>query len=125
MTGPFWEGIENHRLLLQYDRRAEKYQFRPRPLSIYGSHDDLEWREATGRGQVFSHTIVPQPPIDGAPQAPKVLAAVQLDEGVRMFAPLLNVDSGEVRTGLAVEICWPDDTGDDAPFAFQPQPIDD
>ena len=121
MANPFKEGIERHQLLLQYDKRAGKYQFRPRPLSIYAGHNDLEWRKVSGLGQVYTFTVVPSPPIDDMPQDPSILAIIQLDEGVRIFAPLKNVKSDQVLIGMKVEICWPEDETGTAPFAFQAQ----
>ncbi len=119
MTHPFIEGLQRRQLLLQYDSHAGKYQFRPRPLSIYSGHKDLEWREASGFGQVYAFTIVPQPPVDEKPQNPKILAVIQLEEGVRIFAPLHKVTSDQVKAGMKVEVCWPEDAEGKAPFSFQ------
>ena len=56
---PFWDATREKRLLLQYDRVADAFQFYPRPTSIYtGRRSNLEWREVSGKGKVFSHTIV-------------------------------------------------------------------
>ncbi len=48
---PFWEATKQHVLLLQYDPDAGRYQFFPRPASIFTGRRNLEWRAAAGTGR--------------------------------------------------------------------------
>jgi len=45
----FWDATREKRLLLQYDPRNQKYQFIPRPTSIYDGRRQLEWRGVGAR----------------------------------------------------------------------------
>ena len=70
-------------------------RFYPRPVCprCFGVH--LEWRPASGRGALYSFTIVhraPGPELQGA--VPYVVALVDLEEGVRLMATLQDVDAG-------------------------------
>ena len=57
-TEPYWEGTKQKKLLVQYCKPTGKYQHFPRPVSIFtGRRRDLEWREVSGKGVVYSYTI--------------------------------------------------------------------
>ena len=56
ITQPFWDGINQHRFLLQYDPEADKYQFYPRAISVHTGKQNLEWREVSGKGILYSYT---------------------------------------------------------------------
>ena len=104
---PFWDGAKQKKLLLQYDPEAQRYQFFPRPISIYTGKRNLEWREAAGTGSVFAFTIVHRASSPAfAPLVPYVVASVTLDEGVRILGRLINVDAQDVRVGLPVRVAW-------------------
>ena len=59
--------------------------------------------EFSGKGTVYSYTIVQEPPEGYEEQAPYILALVKLDEGPLVTAQLTDVDGG-VRIGERVEM---------------------
>lgn len=103
---PFWQGTREKKLMVQYCRKSGAYQFYPRPVSIFTGGRDLEWREVSGRGEVFSWTIehVARPPFVG--HTPFVIALVTLDEGVNMIANLINCPAEGVKIGMRVHAAW-------------------
>ena len=57
---PYWEGTKQKKLVIQYCKATGKYQHFPRPVSIFtGRRRDIEWREVSGKGVVFSWTARP------------------------------------------------------------------
>ena len=51
---PFWDATREKKVLIQYDAEVGKYQFYPRPTSIFtGRTKHLEWREVSGKGKIF------------------------------------------------------------------------
>ncbi|BAK65444.1 hypothetical protein SLG_07690 [Sphingobium sp. SYK-6] len=104
---PFWEASREKRLLVQYDKVAGAYQFYPRPTSIYtGRRDNLEWREVSGRGALFSHTIVRRARPPFRDHEPYVLAMVTLDEGVNVMSNIIHCAEEDLRPGLRVKPYW-------------------
>lgn len=104
---PFWDATRERRLLLQYDRVADAYQFYPRPTSIYtGKASNLEWREVAGRGEIFSYTIArhARPPFRG--HEPFSLALVTLDEGVNFMANVVGCPAARLMVGMRVRPHW-------------------
>ena len=56
---PFWEATRQKKLVIQYCKTAKKFQHFPRPVSIYtGRRRDIEWREVSGKGTVFSLSLI-------------------------------------------------------------------
>ena len=62
-SAPFWKGAAEGKFLLQYCPESGQYQFYPRPVSIRTGKRNLEWREVSGRGTVYSHTVTYRSPI--------------------------------------------------------------
>src|SRR5262249_22824537 len=86
----YWDAAREKRLLLQYDKRSGKYQFFPRPTSIYDGHRGLEWREVSGRGAIFSYTVAERAPPPFRGREPFAIGLVTLDEGVNLMANIVH-----------------------------------
>ena len=102
----YWDATREKRFLLQYDKRRGKYQFFPRATSIYDGRRDLEWREVSGNGEVFSYTIAyrARPPFQG--HEPFVIGLVTLDEGVNVMANIVHCPPDQLKIGLRVKPFW-------------------
>lgn len=103
---PFWDGTRDKKLMIQYCRKSGKYQFFPHANSIYTGRRDLEWREVSGKGEVFTYTVArrARPPFQG--QEPFLIAMVTLDEGVNVMGNMVNCDLDQIRIGLRVVPYW-------------------
>lgn len=117
---PFWEAAKDGRLVIQYDPVVEKYQFYPRSVSIFTGRQNLEWREASGKGTLYSFTDIHVAPSGFEDLAPYMIGVIELDEGVRMMTPLQNVTMDDAALGMRMRICW-QKLSDDITFpAFEP-----
>lgn len=56
-----------------------------------------------GKGQVYSYTVVTDPPAGYEEQAPYILAMIELDEGPLVTAQLTDLD-GPPHIGMRVEM---------------------
>ena len=120
LTQPFWDGAKDGRLMLQFDKETGKPQFWPRPVSIHSGRGDMEWREVSGKGKLYAWTEVHVPLAGFEELAPYVLAAVELDEGVRIMSRLTNVKASELTPGMTVKIAWEKLTDDNSFYVFEP-----
>lgn len=116
---PFWDGLTERKLMLQFDQSTGRAQFYPRPLSLY-SEAGTQWREASGRGTIFALTLsrVSPPAL-----VPYPLALVQLDEGPRMLARV-DAPYASLKPGQAVQIAWDRMGGPGAFPVFEPTGAD-
>jgi hypothetical protein len=62
---------------------------------------DLEWVPSSGKGQVYSYSVVWRPPSPKF-QVPYVVAIVALDEGFMMLANIIGCNHESVSVSLPV-----------------------
>jgi len=104
---PYWEGTRHKKLLVQYCKVTGKYQHFPRPVSIFtGRRRDIEWREASGKGVVFSYTVIERgtPAFRGI--EPYAVVSVTLDIGVNFIANIVSCTAAELKVGTKVKPYW-------------------
>jgi uncharacterized OB-fold protein len=103
---PYWEASREKKIVIQYDPKVGRYQFFPRPNSIYTGSRAMEWREVSGKGEVFSYTLTRRGrgPFQG--KEPYLVATVTLDCGVNVMGNLVHVAADEVKIGLKVKPFW-------------------
>ncbi|VTU36530.1 putative nucleic-acid-binding protein containing a Zn-ribbon [Variovorax sp. PBS-H4] len=116
ISAPFWNGLRERKLMLQFDNATGRAQFYPRPQSLF-SESGVQWRPASGRGAIFAltHSRVAPPALEKL--VPYALALVQLAEGPRVLARI-DAPYGSLAIGQAVAIDW-DSTGEGFPV-FKP-----
>jgi uncharacterized OB-fold protein len=118
---PFWEATRERRFLLQYDPRCQKFQFYPRPASIFDG-GPVEWREVSGGGSLFSSTIVRRAPGVFRGHEPFAIGLVSLDEGVNVMANIVECAAADLRIGMRLRVVWqPLPDGTNLPM-FAPDP---
>jgi hypothetical protein len=99
----YWDALNEGRLLLQQCGNCGRVRHYPRPLCDACYSFDVRWIEAKGTGKVHSWTVTHHAFNPGfKAELPYVLATVDLDEGVRMQAPLRDLDPRALRIGLPV-----------------------
>ncbi|WP_326822156.1 Zn-ribbon domain-containing OB-fold protein [Streptosporangium sp. NBC_01756] len=103
VTGPWWDGTRQARLLLQRCTACGGLQHYPRALCTACGSMDLGFTESSGRGVVDSFTVVHRS-ADPAVAVPYVVARVRLDEGPILLTNL--VGDGEWACGRRVRVAW-------------------
>ena len=112
-TRPFWEAAAEHRLLIQHCTNCDNFVFYPRVLCPHCHSEGLEWREASGRGTIYSFTVSRRPASPGfKDDVPYVVAIVELEEGPRMMSNVRVDDVGRVRIGQRVRVVFEDVTNE-------------
>ncbi len=119
-TKPFWEAARQGKLALQYDPLAKRYQFWPRPISVITGQQNLEWRVVSGLGHVYSYTITHVPAAGFEGKTPYIVALIELDEGVRMIANMINVRPEGMNIGMRVKVDFEKLSDEINFFAFEP-----
>ncbi|MEI9476901.1 MAG: Zn-ribbon domain-containing OB-fold protein [Deltaproteobacteria bacterium] len=104
---PFWEATRRHRLIIQKCKDCGKHIFYPRICCPYCFSDYVEWVEASGRGSVYSYTIVENnPPSAFLKDLPYVIAIVKLEEGVQMLSNIVECDPAKVTCDMPVAVTY-------------------
>ena len=107
---PFWEAAKRHELVLPRCRDCADLFFYPRHVCPRCLRSNLEWQRVSGKGTVYSFTVVRRPPNKLFTEVPYVLAIVALDEGPRMTTNIVGCRPEEVRCDLPVSVVFDDVT---------------
>jgi uncharacterized OB-fold protein len=95
----YFEHLAQGRFMLQRSRSTGGYVFYPRVAEPGTGATDLEWVPASGRGTVYSTTVIRQKP----PTPNYSLVLVQLAEGPRMMSRVDGMAPEDVRIGMPVQ----------------------
>ncbi|HEX2172107.1 MAG TPA: Zn-ribbon domain-containing OB-fold protein [Dehalococcoidia bacterium] len=121
LTRPFWEAAKRHELLIQRCSACGRYVFYPRPICDNCLSPDLQWTRVSGKGRVYSYTVIRQAASKRfAPDVPYLFAIVELAEGPRMATNLVDCPLERARVGLPVEVFFDDVTDEYALVKFRP-----
>lgn len=105
LTEPFWEGTRAGELRVQRCKACGANIFYPRERCPKCFATDLEWVKTSGRGRVYTYTVVRQP---GNPafndDVPYIFAIIQLDEGPRMNSNVTGIPFEQVKVDMPVEV---------------------
>ncbi len=103
LTAPYWEGLEQGELRLQRCEDCGAYQYPPESFCRACPSERLEWRAVEGGGSVYSFIVVRQRYLPAfGDLIPYNVAIVELDEGPRVIANLLDVDNEAIEIGMRV-----------------------
>ncbi|MHB8467355.1 MAG: Zn-ribbon domain-containing OB-fold protein [Acidimicrobiales bacterium] len=97
----FWTGVADGKLLLTRCARCRHLQHPPSPMCPNCGSLDWDAEEASGRGTVHSWIVSHHP--TAPDDAHRIVALIQLEEGVRIVSNLQAVDPSEVRNDMPVE----------------------
>lgn len=123
-TQPFWDGLREGRVRIQYSPSSDQWVFYPRSHAPLTLADDLEWRDITGEGTLYTYTIARRPTApDFAGQEPQIIAVVELDEGPRLTSTLVNVEETAIEVGMRVRPVF-DHLADTETTLLRYEPVD-
>ena len=121
LSEPFWEAAKRHELVMPRCKRCSNLHFYPRELCPTCLSSDLEWVPVSGKGRLYSFTVIYQSAnraFQG--ETPYVFAMIELDEGLRMIANLVETPIEDVRVDMAVVAVFDDVTPEVTLVKFKP-----
>ena len=104
---PFWDAAREEKLVIQHCKDCGANIFYPRIACPQCFSDNLEWIQASGKGTVYTYTVV----VSNSPSAfiadmPFVIAIVKLEEGVQMLSNIVGCKPEDVRCDMPVEVVF-------------------
>jgi len=103
LSEPFWDAARRGDLVVPYCPSCELRFFVPEPACPGCLASDWHYVASTGRGTVYSLTVVHRAPGPGF-EAPFALAVIDLDDGATLLS---HVDAGDpeaVAIGMRVRV---------------------
>ncbi len=104
ISAPFWDGLKAGKILMQHCGACQKWTFYPRRHCSHCLSDQVEFREVSGEGTLYTYTVarIPTLPEFAGPE-PQLLAVVELDEGVRVNTTLVGLQESDIEIGMRVK----------------------
>jgi uncharacterized OB-fold protein len=110
-TRPFWDAAAEGRLLIKTCTACGQTHHYPRSICPFCGGDRTEWRAASGRGTIYSYSVMRRVP------TPYAIAYVTLEEGVTLMTNIVDYDLDAIRIGQAVRVIFkPTDGGPPVPM---------
>lgn len=104
---PFWEHARQEELYLPFCEDCQQPFYYPRRWCPACFSQNLSWRKMSGKGRVYSFSVIHQSPLPAYQQdVPYILAIVELDEGPRMMTNILDCEISAVNVDMAVEVIF-------------------
>jgi uncharacterized OB-fold protein len=119
VSAPFWAAARRHELVLQRCENCRAFIYYPRPRCPNCLGDRLDWQRVSGRGVVYSYTVVRRAMSRAFGDAPYVLAIVELEEGPRLTTNIV-AEPNAVRIGMKVRARFDDVTPECTLVKFEP-----
>jgi uncharacterized OB-fold protein len=108
---PFWDAAARGTLMVKKCAACGQAHHYPRALCPFCFSDKTEWITASGRGTVYSYSVMRRVP------APYAIAYVTLEEGPTMMTNIVDCDLDAIRIGQSVMVVFkPTDGGPPVPM---------
>lgn len=104
-TERYWAAAKDGRLLVKTCNACGQAHYYPREICPHCGSTDTEWRQASGKGTIYSYSVMRRAEI------PYVIAYVTLDEGVTMMSNIVDADFDAIAIGKAVEVTFRETEG--------------
>jgi hypothetical protein len=100
----FYHAARRGQLVFQRCTGCKRFRHYPRPTCPACLSRTFAWEPSTGRGTVYTWTIVRGPTLPAfEAMLPYNVVDVLMDEGVHFVSQILDCPAEEMRAGLAVE----------------------
>ena len=110
-TQPFWDAAAEGKLLIKKCTACGEPHFYPRTHCPFCFSDKTEWVEASGRGTIYTYSVMRRAPI------PYAIAYVTLAEGPTMMTNIVDCDLDKIKIGQTVRLVFkPSDGGAPVPM---------
>jgi hypothetical protein len=108
-TLPWWQAAAEHRLVVQRCTACQHTRLPPAPVCPECRSFESDWKELSGRGEVYTYTLVHRPLAAGQ-TLPFAIAVIALEDsgGLRMISNIVDVEMEQISIGMAVELVWED-----------------
>ena len=120
----FWfEAAKQHKLVIQRCASCKVLRHPPRPRCDKCGSYEWDALESSGRGVVYSFVVNHYPQVP-AFDYPLPIGLIELEEGTRLVAQIVDCPIDEITVGMLVEVTWIDADDELTIPAFKPVPVD-
>jgi len=107
LTKEFYDWCRKRELRFQRCKQCGSFRHVPREVCAECSSFDWEWALSSGRGSIFTWTVVEHglhPAFVKLP--PFAPVVIEMEEGVRLLSQILDVTPDELKVGMPVQVAF-------------------
>jgi uncharacterized OB-fold protein len=116
----FWAATAEGRFQLQRCNECDTVLWFPRRHCPSCWTDNVSTFDASGKGVVYSFTVIRKGAMAYKESGPFVIAYVELAEGPRVMTNIVDCDVETVKVGMPVEVVFHDTGQGNALYRFRP-----
>ena len=107
----FYDHCKNHALHFQRCDDCRTFRHVPREMCASCGSWNWSWVASSGRGRIFTWTVVERPMHPAFVNAcPYAAVVVEMEEGVRLLSEVTDMAPGDLEIDLPVEVLYDDVT---------------
>lgn len=118
-TRPFWDGAKRHELMVYKCLNCGK-SYWPAIHCAACDNPRMEWVKASGKGEVFSFTVIHQAPPNWSADIPYNVSWIKLNEGPVLISRMVECKNEDIHIGMPVEVVFEDITEEVTLTRFRP-----
>ena len=115
----FWAATAEGRFQLQRCNECDTVLWFPRRHCPSCWTENVSTFDASGKGVVYSFTVIRKGAMAYKESGPFVIAYVELTEGPRVMTNIVDCDVETVKVGMPVEVVWYDTGQGNALYRFR------
>ena len=101
----YWNGAKSEKLMVQYSKDSNEYFLYSRSLGNTINDENIEWKEVSGNGEIYSFTYVHAPAGEAfKDDVPYVVALITLKEGARIISNIIVDKNEKIKIGDKVKV---------------------
>ena len=101
----YWNGAKSEKLMLQYSKDSNEYFLYSRSLGNTINDENIEWKEVSGNGEIYSFTCVHAPAGEAfKDDVPYIVALITLKEGARIISNIIVDKNEKIKIGDKVKV---------------------
>ena len=120
----FWVAMKEHKFVLWHCKVCGAWYWPPASCRNHPNEpymENMEWKQASGKGKVFTYTIPYWAFHPGfKDEVPYIYALIEMEEGPLFPSNVIDCDPSEIKVGLPVEIIFEDVDGEFTLPKFKP-----
>jgi uncharacterized OB-fold protein len=113
-TKAFWDAACERRFMVPFCTGCRKAHWYPRAICPFCASDKVEWREASGKGTIYTFSVMQRV------KEPYAIAHVTLAEGPTMLTNIVDCDFDRLRIGQPVAVVFQETEGGPPVPMFKP-----
>ncbi len=103
----YWDSAKNKKLMIQYSLDTKEYFLYSKQLTNTLDSKNVEWREVSGKGKIYSFTVVHAPAGPAfKDETPYIVASIELEEGARIISNIIAQDIENISIGDSVKVIF-------------------